>query len=291
MTYTYKNFCQSCKIAAVGTVLMTVMSFGALVGGNQAMAGNRDVTACAAMERLYKNSNQTILQNDKELNTILQKFIYADIHQQVKMPLAQQELLTLAVLTANNTPEDIPLHVQGALNAGAAPVQIRETIFHCAAYVGMSRAKPALAAMYGAFKKAGVKLPLADCTTVNDDNRHELGLAVQKSIFGAAIDQMNASAPADQRHINTNLSANCFGDYYTRDGLNVQERELVTFTAIIALGCCDPQAKAHVNGNLLVGNTRQQLIDAVTIALPYIGYPRTLNALAAINAVVPAGKE
>lgn len=42
------------------------------------------------------------------------------------------------------------------------------------------------------------------------------------------------------------------------------------------------------NGNLGVGNTRQDLIDAVTVALPYIGYPRTLNAISAINAVVPA---
>ena len=102
---------------------------------------------------------------------------------------------------------------------------------------------------------------------------------------------MNASAPADQKHINYNLSANCFGDFYTREGLDLKERELITFTAIIAMGGCEPQAKAHVTGNLAVGNTRQQLLDAVTIALPYIGYPKTLNAIAAINSIVPAKEE
>lgn len=291
MNYAKKNFLKKCKIGVVSTVLVTALSFGAFVGENQVWASQRSDDAANTMQQLYNNPNQIILENDKELNAIVQKLIYADVNQQVKMPLAQQELLTLVVLTANNTPEDIPLHVQGALNAGATPIQIRESIFHCAAYVGISRAKPALEAMYKTFKKVGVKLPLKNCTTVTDENRHEVGLAVQKSIFGPHIDEMNASAPQDQKHINTNLSANCFGDYYTRDGLTVQERELVTFTAIISLGGCDPQAKAHVNGNLSVGNTRQQLLDAVTIALPYIGYPRTLNAIAAINAIVPAEKK
>ena len=59
-------------------------------------------------------------------------------------------------------------------------------------------------------------------------------------------------------------------------------------TDIIRAGCCDPQANAQVNGHLGGGTPRQDLIDAVTVALPYIGYPRTLNAISAINAVVPA---
>lgn len=41
--------------------------------------------------------------------------------------------------------------------------------------------------------------------------------------------------------------------------------------------------RAHVQGNLNVGNNRQLLLDAVTQLLPFIGYPRSLNAIAAIN--------
>ena len=63
---------------------------------------------------------------------------------------------------------------------------------------------------------------------------------------------MNASAPADQKHINDYLSANCFGDYYTRKVLDVKERELITFTAIVTLGGCEPQAKAHAAANISV---------------------------------------
>lgn len=286
-----EQFKQLCKMTALCTLLMTTLSFGVLLGGNQVMANNRNDAACKTMEQLYNNPQQRIIANDKELNSIMQKYIYADINTQTKLPMEAKELLTLAVLTANNTPEEISLHVQGALEAGATPAQIRETIIHCLPYVGMSRVQPALNAMSKAFKDNDVKLPVPNNGTVNDETRHDAGLAVQKAIFGPAIDKMNASAPADQKHINYNLSANCFGDFYTRKGLDLKERELITFTAIISLGGCDPQAKAHVNGNLAVGNTRQQLLDAVTIALPYIGYPRALNAIAAINSIVPAKEE
>ena len=36
--------------------------------------------------------------------------------------------------------------------------------------------------------------------------------------------------------------------------------------------------------NLHVGNSRLSLIGVLTVLVPFIGYPRTLNALAAINA-------
>ena len=139
-----------------------------------------------------------------------------------------------------------------------------------------------------AFEEAGIG-ELKDAGTVTDATRYDDGLNVQGGIFGREhIMAGYDNAPADQKFINYYLSENCFGDYYTRKVLDLKQRELITFTAIITLGCCDPQAKAHVNGNLGVGNTRQDLINAVTIALPYIGYPRTLNAISAINAVAPA---
>ena len=56
------------------------------------------------------------------------------------------------------------------------------------------------------------------------------------SIFGPTIDQMRAAAPEQQKHIQDNLSAFCFGDFYTRQGLDLQLRELLTFCIVSALG-------------------------------------------------------
>lgn len=239
-------------------------------------------------QEIYKINSPVQIQNEPELTSILDNFIYNDVQKHVSFTPAEQELLTLAVLTALNTSQEIPAHVQGALKAGATPEQIHEAIMHTTPYVGYPRSKAALMQMHKAFKKADIKLPLAKAGTVTDATRFDKGLEKQIEVAGERIITGRQTAPADQLHINYFLAANCFGDYYTREVLNMQERELLTFVSIISLGGADPQARSHVAANLKVGNTRQQLLDAVTVTLPYIGYPRTLNALAAINSVVPA---
>ena len=42
------------------------------------------------------------------------------------------------------------------------------------------------------------------------------------------------------------------------------------------------------NKELYIIPTRKQLLDVITVSLPYIGYTRTLNSIADINSVVPA---
>jgi alkylhydroperoxidase/carboxymuconolactone decarboxylase family protein YurZ len=59
--------------------------------------------------------------------------------------------------------------------------------------------------------------------------------------------------------------------------------ELLTFSMLVALGGADAQVRGHVNGNLRVGNTRARLLAVLTVLVPFIGYPRTLNGLAALN--------
>lgn len=271
-----------------GKIILTAfLSCTLLLGGTTAMAQTREAAANATAQSLFTKNDPTNIKNEPELSAISQKLIYNDINKQIKLNTAKQELLTLVVLTANNTPEDIPAHVEGALQAGATPEQVHESILQCTPYVGLPKVKAALERVGQVMEMLKIK-PCAPAGTTTDETRHDAGLAVQRAIFGAEnIDKMNAGAPADQKHINEYLSANCFGDYYTRKVLDVKERELITFTAIVTLGGCEPQAKAHAAANISVGNTRQDLLDALTIALPYIGYPRTLNGLSCVNAAAP----
>ena len=102
------------------------------------------------------------------------------------------------------------------------------------------------------------------------------------------IGQLYEQSPKDQLHIQRFLSANCFGDHYTRKGLDIKLRELVTLSILIALGGVETQIKGHVQGNLNVGNDRSILNDLITQLLPWVGYPRTLNALKCLNEVAPA---
>ena len=98
---------------------------------------------------------------------------------------------------------------------------------------------------------------------------------------------MLATSPDNKKHIARYLADNCFGDFYTRTWLDDQTRELLTFTMLLSLGGCEPQLKGHVAANARIGNGKALLLKVVTCLLPFIGYSRTLNAIACINAILP----
>ena len=79
----------------------------------------------------------------------------------------------------------------------------------------------------------------------------------------------------------------CFGDFYTRKCLDLKQREIITLSCLISLGGCESQVKSHIQGNINVGNTKEILIAVITQCLPYIGFPRTLNAFNCLNEVIP----
>ena len=122
---------------------------------------------------------------------------------------------------------------------------------------------------------------------------HPLGGQVepplQKRIVGEdRVDALYANAPQDEQHIQRFLSANCFGDHLTRSGIDVPTRELLTFAMLASLGGCEPQLAGHVGANVNVGNDRARLLAVLTQLIPYIGYPRTLNALRVLDQVTLA---
>ena len=84
-----------------------------------------------------------------------------------------------------------------------------------------------------------------------------------------------------------------FDETLTRSGLDIRTRLMVQLAALISCQGrgCDPQVRGHVAANLNVGNDRQTLIGVITVLLPFIGYPRTLNALTAINEIAPASRK
>lgn len=274
-------------------VCMSVFSSNSFAA-NETAKGEPNMDRIKAMEtnrdRLLGQAGPSALAiTDPELVAIRDRLIFGEIAERGTLDDRQREMITIAALAAGQAATALGLHVRAALNAGVTPVEIKETVYQIAPYVGFPRSDAAIALINDVFEKQGIKLPLEGQGTTSEESRFKDGLAVQKKIFGAEhIDRMQAGAPAGQQEIVTNyLSSFCFGDFYTRRGLDMKMRELVTFSAIVALGGCDPQAKAHAAANISVGNSKQNLVDALAAMLPYIGFPRTLNGLAAVNAAVP----
>ena len=81
-----------------------------------------------------------------------------------------------------------------------------------------------------------------------------------------------------------------FGDVYSRPGLDLRSRELITVAALTALGHCQPQLKVHLNGALNVGCTKEELVETIIQMAVYAGFPAALNGMAALREVLSARK-
>ena len=170
-----------------------------------------------------------------------------------------------------------------ALDAGLTPVMVKEIVYQAVDYLGIGRVKPFLTATNEILTARGIALPLPGQATTTMETRLEQGVATQVEIFG---DSMQDAWKL--WHIGRWLAANCFGDYYTRTGLDLKQRELITFCFLAAQGGCEPQLIGHAKGNMNLGQDQEFLIKVVSQCVPYIGYPRSLNA---INCVKQAAAE
>lgn len=70
-----------------------------------------------------------------------------------------------------------------------------------------------------------------------------------------------------------------FGDIYSRSGLNLKQRQLVTIASLTTQGGCEPQLHVHINAALNVGLSTNEIVEAITQCVPYTGFPRVLNAI------------
>ncbi len=184
----------------------------------------------------------------------------------------------LATLLGCQGIDEFRLELPRALDAGVTPVMAKEIIYQAVDYLGIGRVLPFLDAANDILEGRGVKLPLPGQATTTMENRLEKGAQAQVDIFGESMKEA-----WKQGHINRWLAANCFGDYYTRTGLDLKQRELITFCFLAAQGGCEPQLTAHARGNMNLGNDKDFLIRVVSQCLPYIGYPRSLNAISCVN--------
>jgi 4-carboxymuconolactone decarboxylase len=243
-------------------------------------------------DQLFPGHVSTLTATDPELIEYFDNFAFDEILHHGSLDTRTRLMVQLASLIACQALNEYRVMLGAALTVGVMPVGVKEIVYQAVPYVGMGKVFDFIHTTNDVLIERGVELPLEGQSTTTPETRAENGLAVQKQIVGdELIDQMYATAPEDEMHIQRLLSANCFGDHYTRTGLDIKTRELLTLAMLISLGGCEPQAKGHVAANLNVGNDRGVLISLVTQLLPFIGYPRTLNALRVIDDVTSASSK
>lgn len=225
-------------------------------------------------------ADMDLYKTDPEFMERYEHFAYEEVVKEEgqQLPEETRYLAILATLIGCQGVDMFREVLPKALDGALTPVMVKEVVYQAVDYLGMGRILPFLNATNEILEARGVTLPLEGQATTTFEDRLEKGIQAQADIFG---DHMKEAWKGG--HINRWLAANCFGDYYTRKGLTLAQREIITFCFLAAQGGCEPQLTSHAKGNMNLGNDKSFLIRVVSQCLPYIGYPRSLNAIRCIE--------
>lgn len=234
-------------------------------------------------EKMFPRYKSKILETDPEFIERFDNFAFDEVINQDDLDDKTRFIAIIATLIGCQGIDEFKLIVPAALNFGVSPVELKEVVYQAVAYLGIGRVFPFLKGINEILEEKGIKVPLEGQSTTTMETRLESGIQAQVDIFGESMKDFYKSGPEESKHINKWLAGNCFGDYYTRKGLDYKTREMITFCFLSAQGGCEPQLISHAKANMKIGNDKQFLIKVISQCLPYIGYPRSLNALKCVN--------
>ncbi len=234
-------------------------------------------------ERMFPGYESKLLETDLEFIELFDNFVFDEVINQDDLDDKTRMMTILATLLGCQGIDEFKVMLNASYNFGVTPVEMKEIVYQAVAYLGIGRVFPFIHAVNDFCINNGIQLPLEGQSTTNPENRLEKGIQAQVDIFGENMREFYKSGPEESRHINYWLASNCFGDYYTRGGLDYKQREMITFCFLAAQGGCEPQLISHAAANMRIGNDKAFLIKIISQCLPFIGYPRSLNALRCVN--------
>src|SRR5215204_2324453 len=223
----------------------------------------RQAHAEATYERLFGPRDQSAPDNDPELMEILRRFIFGDVFDTGVLDDQTRELITVTVLACLQTLPQLKSHAAAALNVGVQPIEIREAIYQLAPFIGFQRTLNAVATVNEVFRGQDIALPLPVQGTVTDN------MADLPQPFNELLPRF--------------LTEFCFGDFYTRGGLSLSQRELLVLCALAAIGDTSAQLGPHGRACIQVGNSKATVVAALVHCFPYIGFPRSIAAIRAVK--------
>jgi len=236
-----------------------------------------------AHEKMFLNNLSPLAQTDPEFMERFEHFAYHEVVNQNDLDDRTRMMAIIATLIGCQGIDEFKGILPTALHVGVTPIEVKEIVYQSVAYLGIGRVLPFLHATNDILTAQGVELPLPSQSTTTIANRLTAGIQAQVDIFGDHMQDFWKSGAEETQHINEWLATNCFGDYYTRTGLDHLQREMITFCFLAAQGGCEPQLISHATANMRLGQNKPFLIKIISQCLPYIGYPRSLNALRCVE--------
>ena len=235
---------------------------------------------------LFKGDALANTGSDPEMMAILQKYIFGEIFTVGELDIKTREMITVTSLAVQQTLPQLKSHINAALNVGVTPIELRESIYQLAPFIGFPKTLNALGVLNEVFKERGIETPLKSTATIKEDERYNKGFEIQNPLYGDEIKQAMKGLPEDMgADVARFLTEVCFGDFYTREGLDIKTRELLFIAALVTTGNT-ATLKSHIKGNLKAGNSKETITATIIQCLPYVGFPNTLAALKTMKEVL-----
>ena len=223
-------------------------------------------------EKMFPNYISNFLTTDPEFVERFDNFAFDEVIQATDVEDHTRFLAILASLIGCQGIEEFQVMAKAAFQFGVTTIEIKELVYQASAYLGMGRVLPFFKVLNQIIHENGESLPLEGQSTTTMKTRFEKGMR-NFATQGAKETQL----------INKWLVEHCFGDFYTRTGLTLEQREAITLCFLVAQGECESQVRAHVQANFRLGQTKEGLIHILANLIPYIGYPRVLNGLSCLD--------
>ncbi|KRL34533.1 carboxymuconolactone decarboxylase family protein [Liquorilactobacillus uvarum] len=121
-------------------------------------------------------------------------------------------------------------------------------------------------------------------------NKYENGLKIREAVIGKEASKLVSDSLADIAPILDQKTLLEFDEAKTRNILDMKQREMITITTLLTQGDTSNQLNIHIQGALNVGITRDEIIETFVHCLPYVGFPRVLNAVSVAKTVFGKNK-
>lgn len=116
--------------------------------------------------------------------------------------------------------------------------------------------------------------------------KFERGLQVRKAVVGEEyVTEALASADEFTRDLQDFVTEACWGQVWTRPGLDLQTRSMITMAILVATNKYT-ELKAHVRGALRNGCTPEEIKEVFLHCFVYCGVPSSLEAFRAAQPVI-----
>lgn len=182
-----------------------------------------------------------------------------DVDSAVLTPRVRQLVRLASVLGANGVPR-FEVLADGALGTVLTPVELKELVVQAVPYVGYATASDFLRATDDLLRRRGVELTLPE---------------------QAPMDRPRPPADGPLER----YEAGYVHDVFSRGGLDLADRALVTLAFLVALGVGGAQLEEQTRAAAALGHDRAVLLAVLVALVPAVGLLRVRQAWPVVDAV------